>query len=58
MIFSDESQFAIGKNNRISAWRKQDESYRPDLVPSKQQEDFRYGVSMYLLGWSWDGGAC
>ena len=35
VIFSDESQIAIGNNNRIYIWRKRGEGYRPDLVPSK-----------------------
>ena len=46
VIFSDESQVVLGKNNRYYIWRKGDEKYRPHLVcPSSQRK-----ISLMIWG--------
>ena len=46
VIFSDESQVVLGKNNHYYIWRKGDEKYRPHLVcPSSQRK-----ISLMIWG--------
>ena len=50
VIFSAESQIALGTNKCVYIWRKDDEKYNPHLICScSEMEDKFDDLGMYLL---------
>lgn len=51
IIFSDETQIAVGKNKEISIWRMDKEKYLPDCLG--QYIDFERMNSVAVMFWGY-----